>query len=93
MTRQKEISKKNPQMQLGTAIFARQSVDHHDIEANSTTNKIYVSNMESNTISVIDSNKGNVTYIQVGTSSNGLVINPYTNRIYVNSGSKNVSLV
>jgi len=94
ITRQKELSKNNPQMQLGTTILARQSVGHHDIEANSTTNKIYVSSMESNTISVIDSNTGNVTHITVGTSPQGIAINPYTNILYVvNSGSKNVTVI
>jgi YVTN family beta-propeller protein len=93
ITKQKEIFKNNPQMMLGAPIPTRSSVGH-DIEVNPTTNEIYTSNLDLNTVSVINSNTGNVTTVRVGISPQSIAINQYTNKIYVtNSGSNTVSVI
>ena len=57
----------------------------HGIAVNSETNKIYVTNQESNSVSVIDGKTQSVITndIHVGTFPHVVAINPITNKIYV----------
>ncbi len=65
------------------------------IKMNPITNKIYVANQYSNTISVIDgSNDQIISTIKVESFPYDLDINPFNNRIYVtNRGSDSVSVI
>jgi YVTN family beta-propeller protein len=65
------------------------------IAINAITNRIYVSNEHSNTISVIDGKTNNVVKtILVGTGPFHLVVNPNTNMIYVaNSDDNTISVI
>ena len=69
------------------------------IAVNSKTNKIYVTNTGSNTVSVIDggdiANPPHILKnITVGNQPNGLAIDPYANKVYVaNTGNNTVSVV
>jgi len=53
------------------------------LAVNSTTNKIYVVNQDSNNVSVIDGATNNTTTVAVGTGPAAIAINPLTNKIYV----------
>jgi YVTN family beta-propeller protein len=66
-----------------------------DLSINSKTNKIYVANSGSNTVSVIDGFEDKVeSKIIVGSEPYGVDVNPKTNKIYVaNSGSNTVSVI
>lgn len=57
------------------------------VAVNPATNKIYVVNQNSNSVTVIDGATYNTATISVGASPNALAINPATNRIYVVNGS------
>jgi YVTN family beta-propeller protein len=75
-------------VQVGTAPFG--------VDVNPTTNRIYVANRDSNTVSVIDATTNTVvgSPIAVGTAPHALVVNPATNRIYVaNTNSNTVSVI
>ena len=66
------------------------------IALNNQTNKIYVANAGSNTVSVIDGKTdsviGNAT--KVGMHPTDIAVNPNTNKIYVaNAGSNTVSVI
>ncbi len=64
------------------------------VAVNPVTNKIYVANASSNTITVIDGATNATTTIAAGTSPNTVAINPVTNKIYViNGGSNNITVV
>lgn len=65
------------------------------IRMNPITNKIYVANQYSNTISVIDgSNDQVISTIKVESFPYDLDVNPFNNRIYVtNRGSDSVSVI
>src|SRR5918993_958479 len=65
------------------------------IGINSVTNKLYVANQFSNTITVLDGNTNNIeSTIQVDNFPYDLEVNPYNNRIYVtNRGSNTVSVI
>jgi YVTN family beta-propeller protein len=75
------------------------------VGVNPTTNRIYVANVDSNDVSVIDGatnteidtdgNSANgITRIPVGAAPAGVVANPTTNRIYVtNQNSNDVSVI
>jgi len=64
------------------------------IAINPETNKIYVANSGSNTVSVIDGYDNKINYIPVKRYPTGIAINPETNKIYVaNSGSNTVSVI
>jgi len=67
----------------------------YGVGVNPTTNKIYVTNLDSNTVSVIDGSTDTVTNtITVGTGPYGVGVNPTTNKIYVtNPGSNTVSVI
>src|ERR671910_3635610 len=63
------------------------------IGINSVTNKLYVANQFSNTVTVLDGNTNNIeSTIQVDNFPYDLEVNPYNNRIYVTSLGKNSSL-
>lgn len=57
------------------------------IDVNPTTNRIYVANAGSNTVSVIDGSTNTVVATIPVTSPDGVGVNPVTNRIYVDNGS------
>jgi YVTN family beta-propeller protein len=65
------------------------------IGINSVTNKLYVANQFSNTVTVLDGNTNNIeSTIQVDNFPYDLEVNPYNNRIYVtNRGSNTVSVI
>ena len=64
------------------------------IVANPVTNKIYVANQGSNTVTVIDGLTNSTSTIAVGAAPLALAINTVTNKIYVvNSGSANVTAI
>ena len=65
------------------------------IGINSVTNKLYVANQFSNTVTEIDGNTNNIeSTIQVDSFPYDLEVNPYNNRIYVtNRGSNTVSVI
>jgi YVTN family beta-propeller protein len=91
--KQREIFKNNPQIQLGQG--AEGLTRGHRITANSITNKIYATNSESNTVSVIDDNRGNVTNnIRVGNNPVAIAADESTDKIYVvNKDSNTVSVI
>ena len=66
-----------------------------DLAVNPKTNKIYVANSGSNSVSVIDGFTDRVERnIIVGSTPDGVAVNPKTNKIYVaNSGSNSVSVI
>jgi len=58
------------------------------------TNKIYVANSGSNSLSMIDSDSGNVTNIPVEASPTHVAVSSLTSKIYVaNSFSRTVSVI
>ena len=60
------------------------------IDINPITNKLYVANQFSNTISVIDTDKSKVeANIDVGNSPYDVEINPFSNRIYASNRESN----
>lgn len=64
--------------------------------ANPATNRIYVTNLDSNSVSVIDGTTNTVIGqpIAVGANPGGVAVNPRTNRVYVtNSDSSSVSVI
>lgn len=65
------------------------------LAVNPTTNRVYVSNNGSNTVSVIDgTNNTSIATTPVGSKPMGVAVNPTTNRIYVaNQGSNNLSVI
>jgi YVTN family beta-propeller protein len=75
----------NPQIIVGS----------QPIAVNNITNKIYVTNTNGGTVSVIDSNSGSVTKnIGVGTTPVYVAVDSFTNRIYVaNEESNTVSVL
>lgn len=64
------------------------------IALNPATNKIYVVNEESNSVTVIDGATHNTTTVPTGAGPNALAINAVTNKIYVaNSGVASVTVI
>jgi YVTN family beta-propeller protein len=53
------------------------------VAANPATNKIYVANQNSDSVTVIDGVTNNTTTVWIGSSPNALAVNSVTNRIYV----------
>src|SRR5207245_8581547 len=62
---------------------------------NPVTNKIYVVNQNSNSVTVIDgATYGVSATVTAGTSPSAVALNPLTNKVYVaNSGSNNVTVI
>jgi YVTN family beta-propeller protein len=78
--------KNNPQIKLGGSL--------EQIAINSELNKIYVTDLESNTVAVINSNSGNITNIPVGVHPTAIAINPFSHKVYVaNKLSDTVSVI
>ena len=76
----------NPPIAVGTDAAA--------IGVNPVTNKIYVANQGSNSVTVIDGATNSTVTIPVGTAPRHIGINPETNRIYVgNYISANTSVI
>ena len=55
----------------------------HGVAVNSVTNKIYVANLDGNTVTVIDGATNNIATVNVGEFPNEVAVNPVTNKIYV----------
>jgi YVTN family beta-propeller protein len=55
----------------------------HGAAVNPQTNKIYVGNLNSNTVTVIDGATNNTATVAVGQFPNEVAVNPATNKIYV----------
>jgi YVTN family beta-propeller protein len=65
-----------------------------DIQINQATNKIYVANGASNSVTVIDGNSGNISSIGVGLGPESIAIDEYRDKIYVgNTISNTVSVI
>ncbi len=64
------------------------------IAVNSISNKIYVSNTDDNTVSVIDGNDHSVTHVAAGMFPIAIAVNPVSNKAYVvNIGSNTVTVI
>jgi YVTN family beta-propeller protein len=64
------------------------------VVVNPVTNKIYVANTGSNTVTVIDGATQFTTTVDVGSNPQFVALNPATNRVYVtNQGSNNVTVI
>jgi len=60
-----------------------------DGDVNRVTQKGYISNRGSNSVTVIDLTSGNPTTVTVGANPQGVAVNPVTNKIYVANRGKN----
>ena len=86
ITQQRESLENIPQIIVGNTPT--------DIQINNYTNKIYVANQGSNSVSVIDSNSGTTKTIRVGLQPKSIAIDNDTNEIYVaNALSNTVSVI
>lgn len=66
----------------------------HGLDVNPYTNEIYVTNLGSNSVSVIDGYSHSVVDIAVQNQPSGLSVNTSTNMVYVaNQGSNSVSVI
>jgi YVTN family beta-propeller protein len=85
--KQLKVFENNPQINVG--------IEPSSIAVNDQTNKIYVGNLMSGTVSVIDSNSGRKAKdIPVGELPAYIVVTPFHNRIYVaNRDSNTVSVI
>ena len=64
------------------------------VALNPATNKIYVANYGSASVTVIDGATNSTTPVIVGTDPTAVAVNPVTNKIYVaNYGSANVTVI
>ena len=64
------------------------------VAVNTVSNKAYVTNSTSNSVTVIDGTTNGTSNITVGTAPEGLAINEVTNTIVVaNQGSSNVTVI
>jgi len=64
------------------------------VAVNTVTNKIYVANSDSDTVSVIDGANNAVTTVKVGKSPTEIAVNTITNKIYVaKRGNNTVSVI
>src|SRR5205807_588725 len=65
------------------------------VGVNASTNRVYVANLSSNSVSVIDGATNTaLNYVPVGRGPFGLAVNSTTNRIYVaNDESRTVSVI
>jgi YVTN family beta-propeller protein len=77
----------NPQIKVGHSPTS--------LAVNPNTNKVYVANFRSNTVSVIDASSGSIIN-NIPTEDNPVLlsVNPNTNKVYVTYGlSKNVTVI
>ena len=64
------------------------------VAINPVTNKIYVANVNSANVTVIDGANNTTATVPVGTTPFAVAVNPVTNKIYVaNSGSSNITVI
>src|ERR1043165_2459173 len=64
------------------------------LAVNPATNKIYVANYGSNTVTVIDGSNNTTSTVMAGSHPFAIAVNPATNKIYVaNNGSSNVTVI
>ncbi|MGB7897965.1 MAG: YncE family protein, partial [Candidatus Sulfotelmatobacter sp.] len=64
------------------------------VAVNSVTNQIYVTNLNSSNVTVIDGATNNTTTVAVGNGPDTVGVNTNTNQIYVaNLGSGNVTVI
>src|SRR5262249_51698860 len=63
------------------------------VAINPVTNKIYVANMHSNNVTVIDGASNTATTVNVGQAPTALAVNSVTNKIYVANGQGNSNTV
>src|SRR5260370_973598 len=64
------------------------------VSVNPVTNKIYVANGGSNSVTVIDGSTNATTPVSVGSAPDAVAVNPVTNKIYVaNFTSNNVTVI
>ncbi len=64
------------------------------LAVNPVTNKIYVANLDSNNVTVIDGVTKTTTTVPAGTNPDAIAVNPVTNKIYVaNYNSNNVTVI
>src|SRR2546422_894162 len=64
------------------------------VALNPVTNKIYVANVISNTVTVINGADNTTTTVSVGNGPQSIAVNPVTNKIYVANGvSANVTVI
>jgi YVTN family beta-propeller protein len=64
------------------------------VAVNPVTNKIYIANQGSATVTVIDGSNNTTAVVAVGSSPLAVAVNPVTNKIYVvNHGSSNVTVI
>jgi YVTN family beta-propeller protein len=84
---QRKLFENNPQIMVGDNPL--------HVAIDPFTNKVYIANMESGTVSVIDSNSGSrVKVIRVGDGPSDIAIDIYHNKIYVtNRDSNTVSVI
>jgi YVTN family beta-propeller protein len=87
ITKKRKAFENNPQIEVGSKPGA--------IAVNPQTNKIYVVNSGESTVSVIDSNSGNIAKkIPVGISPTSIAVDTSGNKIYVaNQNSSTVSVI
>jgi YVTN family beta-propeller protein len=86
ITQQRKLLEGGPQITVGDGAV--------DIAINGLTNKIYVANMRSNSVSVIDSNSGSMKTIRVGVEPGPIAIDDIANKVYVaNIGSNSISVI
>jgi YVTN family beta-propeller protein len=80
---------------IGTIKLGEGGYSPWDVAVNPSTNRIYTSDLDSNTVSVIDGASDNVVAtVSVGANPYGVVVNPSTNRIYTaDTGSNTVSVI
>ncbi|MGA9154734.1 MAG: YncE family protein [Candidatus Nitrosopolaris sp.] len=93
ITEQRKKFQNNPQIAVGNGDLGLTD----SLVADPATNKIYVANSVSNTVSIIDSDSGNVTNIPVGIDPSVIAVSPRespSNKIYVaNAISNSVSVI
>src|SRR6266849_1731386 len=64
------------------------------VAVNTVTNKVYVANVTSSTVKVIDGDTNTTTTVAAGTTPESVAVNPVTNKVYVaNAGSANVTVI
>src|SRR5271154_6192546 len=63
------------------------------VAVNPATNNVYVTNYDSNTVTVIDGANNSTTTVAVGSNPSSVAVNPVTNKIYVaNFGGNTVTV-
>jgi YVTN family beta-propeller protein len=85
----------NPQEPVQNTAGLRLRNNPYSIAVDAITNRIYLTNIQSGTVSVIDGQKDNIlTDIKVGTSPSAIDVNPDSGRIFVaNRDSDTVSVI